>query len=73
MTLPQEQTRVLWVPARAARKHLIEIELEVEGYPFFLFFLQPLLFFYRHLTNMPPEKPHTYIHRRPTNLRSTIP
>ena len=37
ITLPQEQTRVLWVPARAARKHLIEIELEVEGYPFFLF------------------------------------
>jgi len=39
VTLPQEQTRVLWVPARAARKHLIEIELEAEGYPFsFLFF-----------------------------------
>ena len=39
ITLPQEQTRVLWVPARAAKKHLIEIVTEAEGHPFSIYSL----------------------------------
>ena len=39
ITLPQEQTRVLWVPARVAKKHLIEIVTEAEGHLFSIYSL----------------------------------